>query len=172
MELTSLRAQTDRSVIVRLDSPELFRFPIAYLTEAGHWIPSDSEVQGMRNYLKKGGFVIFDDFSGDDYYNFQEQMLRVLPGMQLKELAPDHPIFDAFYRVKELDYYHPVYCMKSIFYGIFVDNDPKKRMLAIVNYNNDVGEYWEWSDLGQFGINPSNEAYKLGINYLVYAYTR
>jgi hypothetical protein len=30
--------------------------------------------------------------------------------------------------------------------GIFEDNDPSGRMLAIVNYNNDIAEYWEWSD--------------------------
>ncbi len=35
-------------------------------------------------------------------------------------------------------------------------------MMGIVNYNNDVGEYWEWSDQGFLAVDPSNEAYKLG----------
>ena len=42
--------------------------------------------------------------------------------------------------------------------------------MAIVNLNNDVGEYWQWSDQG-FSPVPSNEAYKLGVNYLIYALT-
>jgi hypothetical protein len=59
-----------------------------------------------------------------------------------------------------------------MFFGIFEDNDPTKRMLAIINYNNDISEYWEWSDTGQFPIELSNDAYKLGVNYVVYALTR
>jgi hypothetical protein len=43
--------------------------------------------------------------------------------------------------------------------------------MAIVNYNNDIAEYWEWSDAGWFPIEITNEAYKLGINYMVYALT-
>jgi hypothetical protein len=109
---------------------------------------------------------------GRDVDFFAEQMSRVLPGMKLIELTTDHPIFDAFYRVKSIDYVHPYYCMKSRFYGIFVDNDPKKRLMVVVNDNNDVGEYWEWSDLGYFAVQPGNEAYKLGVNYFVYALTR
>jgi Domain of unknown function (DUF4159) len=40
---------------------------------------------------------------------------------------------------------------------------------VIVNYNNDVAEYWEWSDTGLLPIDMSNEAYKLGVNYMIYA---
>jgi hypothetical protein len=43
---------------------------------------------------------------------------------------------------------------------------------VIVNYNNDLSEYWEFSDSGQFPIALSNEAYKLGINYVIYGMTR
>ena len=45
-------------------------------------------------------------------------------------------------------------------------------MLAIVNYNNDLSEYWEFSDTGMFPLDMSNEAYKLGVNYIIYALTR
>jgi hypothetical protein len=40
-----------------------------------------------------------------------------------------------------------------------------------VNYNNDVSEYWEWSDESIFPVAASNEAYKLGVNYLIYGLT-
>ena len=55
---------------------------------------------------------------------------------------------------------------------MFEENDPTKRMLAIVNYNNDLSEYWEFSDTGMFPLDMSNEAYKLGVNYIIYALTR
>ena len=57
------------------------------------------------------------------------------------------------------------------FFGIFEDNDPNKRLMVIANYNNDIGDYWEWSDAGFLPIDLSNEAYKLGVNYIVYAMT-
>jgi hypothetical protein len=55
---------------------------------------------------------------------------------------------------------------------MFEDNDPKKRLLLIANFNSDLGDFWEWSDAGFFPIRLSNEAYKLGVNYVVYALTR
>lgn len=171
-ELTKLRARTDGSNVLVLSDPELFKYPIAYMSEPGFWYPSDADVLGLRNYLLKGGFLIFDDFYGDDITNLITQMTRVFPKLQLIELQTNHPVFDSFYRVKSLDYYHPYYCIKSEFYGIFEDNDPKKRLMAVVNNNNDIGEAWEWSDRGLFPIDVSNDAYKLGINYIIYAMSR
>ena len=44
-------------------------------------------------------------------------------------------------------------------------------MMVIVNYNTDISEYWEWSDTGFKPIDESNEAYKLGVNYIIYGMT-
>lgn len=170
--LTTIKAHTTESNVLALGDPALFKFPIAYLSEPGDWTLSDAEAMGLRKYLQKGGFLIFDDFVGDAINRLVQNMQRVLPGMRLIELDTNHPVFDSFYRVKSLDFYHPYYCVKSEFYGIFEDNDPKKRLLAVVNNNNDIGEAWEWSDQGVFAIDVSNEAYKLGINYIIYALTR
>lgn len=172
-ELSSARVRTAVSNILTLDDPELTRYPVAYMAEPGFWRPSESETVALRNYLTKGGFIIFDDFAGEHWMNFESQMLRVLPKAKFVPLTLTHPIFDSFYRIKSLDYEHPYYRgFKSVFYGIFEDNDPNKRLLAIINYNNDMSEYWEFSDEGMFPIDMSNEAYKLGVNYIIYALTR
>ena len=42
---------------------------------------------------------------------------------------------------------------------------------AIANWNNDIGDYWEWSAEGLYGEDPTNDAYRLGVNYLVYEMT-
>ncbi len=170
--LSTTRVRTDASNILTLDDPQLGRYPVAYMAEPGFWRPSDAEAAGMRNYLVKGGFMIFDDFAGEHWLNFENQMRRVLPNARAVELSASHPIFDAFYRITSLDYTHPYYGLKSVFYGFFEDNDPNKRLLAIANYNNDLSELWEYSDEGLFPIDLSNEAYKLGVNYVVYALTR
>jgi hypothetical protein len=173
-ELTNIRPLIDASNILTLDDPDLFRYPIAYLSEPGYWNMSDAEVEGLRNYLLKGGFLIVDDFRGQrEMFQLQSQMQRALPEIGMVEMTADHPIFDAFFHIPSLDGFQNLnFDVKPAFYGMFEDNDPNKRLMVIVNYNNDIGDYWEWSDAGWVPIDLSNEAYKLGVNYVVYAMMR
>lgn len=171
-ELSTTRTRTQQSNIMALDDPQLSRFPIALMAEAGYWRPTEAEVLGLRRYLAKGGFLIFDDFTDRDWMNLASQMLRVFPTLRPIQMTADHPIFDAFYRITSLEYTHPYYGLPSSWYGWFEDNDPTKRLLAIADYNNDLSEYWEFSDTGMFPIDRSNEAYKIGVNYVIYALTR
>ena len=158
--------------VLRLDDPELFKYPVAYMVEPGYWRPTDTQVTRLNAWLRKGGFLIIDDFAGNQWSNFEDQMARVLPGHRLVKLEASHPIFDSFFRIASLEMNHPYYGMPSEFYGIFEDNDPAGRLMAIVNYNNDIAEYWEWSDTDFAPIELTNEAYKLGVNYVIYALTR
>ena len=91
------------------DDPELYRFPIAYLSEPGFWTVTDAEAAGLRGYLQKGGFLIFDDFYGGQWYNFELQMRKVLPQARIVRLDTSHPIFDSFFRIASLDYHHPYF---------------------------------------------------------------
>ncbi|HTK47597.1 MAG TPA: DUF4159 domain-containing protein [Gemmatimonadaceae bacterium] len=170
--VTTMHVRTGASNIFTLDDPELMKFPVAYLCEAGYWQPTDAEVKGLRNYLLKGGFIMFDDFASGDWVNFTQQMRRVFPELHPVRLTPNDRVFDSFYHVTSLDYTHPYYGMPSEFWGFYENNDRNARLLAVVNYDNDVSEYWEWSDESIFPVAASNEAYKLGVNYLVYALTR
>jgi len=157
--------------VVDIGSKELFRYPIAYFCEAGFWTQTDREAANLRAYLQKGGFLIFDDFRGRDLDTFTAEMRRVLPDARLIELDPSNQIFHSFFEIPSLEFRQFYDRDRPVFYGLFVDNDPRKRMLAIVNYNNDISEYWEWSDTGWNAIDLTNEAYKFGVNYVVYAMT-
>jgi hypothetical protein len=172
-ELTTMQVRDDSTAIVTFDDPTLFRYPWAYMAEPGYWMPSDKEVEGMRNYLLKGGFLVIDDFVGNHWYNFEEQMRRVFPLLHPIPLAKDHPIFDSFYRIESQEWPHPNYPgITGKFFAFFEDNDPTRRMMAIVNYDYDVSEYWEYSDEGFFPVDLTNTAYKLGINYMIYSMSR
>lgn len=171
-EITVARAFTDGGRIVELTDPDLFKFPIAYLCEPGHWTMTEEEVAAFRAYLLKGGFVIFDDFSGYDWDNFAAMMDRVLPGVEFLPMTVDHPLFHAFFEVESLNILHSYRGRTAQFYGVYENNDPQGRLLAIVNYNTDIGDYFEYSDTGWQPVAISNEAYKLGINYWMYALTR
>jgi hypothetical protein len=65
--------------VLTFDDPELFNYPIAYLTEPGFWSVNQKETEGMRDWLAKGGFLIVDDFVGNQWYNFEEKLRIVLP---------------------------------------------------------------------------------------------
>jgi hypothetical protein len=171
-EITALRPHVRGSNIHTLDDPELLKYPVAYLSEPGYWIPSDSEIHGLRTYLAKGGFLIVDDFMRGEWHNFEEQILRVLPGARIERLQVGHPVFDSFFRIESLDMSYPHNAfLKAEFFGIHEDNDSSKRLLVVINYNNDIGDYMEWSGEGWWPVNITNEAYKLAINYIVYGLT-
>jgi len=170
-ELTLIDTRTDDSLILTLDDPELFKYPIAYMWEPGFWAMTDHEAGRFREYLLKGGFAIFDDFEYEQWNHFEAQMRRVLPGGTFVKLDESHPIFDTFFRMKSIYFPHPMYRITPTYFGIREDNDPAKRLMVSANYNNDVAEYWEWSGSGLFPFDTSNEAYKLGVNYMVYGLT-
>ena len=41
-------------------------------------------------------------------------------------------------------------------------------MQVIINFNNDIGDYMEWSGGGWYLVNLSDDAYKFATNYVVY----
>jgi hypothetical protein len=84
------------------------------------------------------------------------------------DLPLDHPVFDSFFKI-DFTKARGFYGQLGL-YAFYQDNDPKKRILAVVNNNQDLGDWMEWSDTG-FNITPSNEAYKMAVNYFVYALT-
>jgi hypothetical protein len=172
-DITFLDISTDADVVLALDDPELFNYPISLMWEPGFWNLTDGEAESFRAYLLKGGFTIFEDFDGPEQWNvFASQMRRVLPEGRFVELAPDQRIFDSFFRIKDINgILHPMYGLKPRYLGIYEDNDPSKRLMVVANFDNDVPEYWEWSGQGMFPFDTSNEAYKLGVNYVIYAVT-
>jgi len=161
------------SVPVRLDQPEMFKYPVAYLSEPGGWDMSDAEVEGLRRYISHGGFIIFDDIEGEpnpDYRNLVFQWRRAFPKARPILLTNAHPIFNSFFHIElnkipsKTGRYDPEYL------AFFEDNDPSKRMLAVIDNYADVGELIEFSDEG-IDMVPANEAYKLWVNYFIYALT-
>ena len=172
-ELSLVDMRTDGSKILMLDDPELFKYPIAFMWEPGFWNLTDEEASAFRAYLTKGGFAVFEDFDGaQQWCHFEAQMRRVLPEGRLVRLDRTHPIFDSFFRVRDIDaIVHPMTGIRPSYYGIFEDNDPTQRLMVVANYDNDVPEYWEWSGQGLYPFDTSNEAYKLGVNYLIYGLT-
>jgi hypothetical protein len=170
-EITTVVAGLDGTNVFRLDDEELFDYPIAYISEPGFWSMSDAEARAARRYVLKGGFLIFDDFEGYQLDNTLAQLRRILPERRPIRIDASHPIFHTFFDVENIYFPHPLVNVTPVYYGIFEDDDPTKRMIAIINHNNDLAEFWEWSATGLFPVDDSNEAYKLGVNYIIYGLT-
>ena len=101
-----------------------------------------SEAQRLREYLLKGGFVIFDDFEGPEHWdNLVAQMKRALPDHQFMGIDESHPIFHAFYDIRNLNVPHPSMNVTPAYYAMFEQNDPTRRMIALANHNSDIAEY-------------------------------
>jgi hypothetical protein len=183
-EISDLGPRTEDINSVRLDDPELFKYPVAYIIEVGWWEMADSEAIGLRNYLNKGGFLIVDDFKvagfgggfagmgGGGWDTFEQNIRRALPDVRFFEMSPSDPIFHCFFEINRLDAIPQAYnAGRPIFRGVYEDNDQRKRLQIIINYNTDVSQFWEWSGRGLRPVDDTNEAYKLGVNYIMYGMT-
>jgi len=172
--VTLLDGHIDEGPVLALDDPELFKFPVSYMTEAGYWVMNDKEAAAFRAYLLKGGFVIFDDFrdpprGGGGWPNFEYNMNRVLPGVKFFDMDISDPIFHSFYEIDSFDIVPQYYDYnRPVFRGIYEDNDPHKRLMAIINFNTDISNFWEFSGQGYFAVDLGNQAFKLGVNYVMY----
>jgi hypothetical protein len=171
-EVSYLGPKTEESIIFGLDDPELFKHPVSYMSEPGFWVPTQAEAAAFRAYLLKGGFVIFDDFEGPDHWdNMVRQMKRALPDHDFVKIDESHPIFHSFYNINKIHVPHPSMSVTPGYYAMYENNDPTRRMIALANHNSDIAEYWEWSAEGLYNPDPTSNAYRLGVNYYVYAMT-
>jgi len=176
-EISMLDSSPERTVVVALDDPELSRYPLAYMAEPGWWTLNDREASGLRSYLLKGGFIIFDDFRDDgvtftgQWENFERNIRKTLPGAQFLDLDATNPVFHSFFEVNEATIPNAYDGGRPIIRGLFEDNDPSKRLMAVANYDSDVSQFWQFSATGFRPVSESNEAYKLGVNYVIYGMT-
>ena len=165
--------------IFSFTDPNLFKYPLAYLCEVGYMDLSQEEIAGMREYLLRGGFLLVDDFHVDyrgggdwQFENFARYVKLAFPEpeYQIKDLDITHPIFNCFFSIKTLDVRPPYGNWKPHFMGL---EDKHGRLMMIINYNNDVSDFWQWSGdpFQPLPAEDTNGAYKFGVNYIFYALT-
>ncbi len=174
-----LDGHLDGSNVLAIDDPQLFKFPVAYMTEAGYWVMSDDEALALRKYLLKGGFLILDDtrdgFSPGNMgmANIENELRADLPRAAFRAISRSR--IRSFIRSstssRSTSCRSTTIAARRSFPRLFVDNDPQKRIMVLLNFNTDVSNFWEFSATGFQVVAGSNEAYKLGVNYLIYALT-
>jgi hypothetical protein len=174
-ELSKLQVVLDEDeYIFSFADPNLMKYPFAYMCEVGFMQLNDAEIMGMREYLLRGGFLLVDDFrpgrGNQQMRNFQYYLKQALPEYEMKPLDISHPIFNCFFSIKTLDVRSPYDRGQPEFLGV---SDKNGRLMMVINYNNDVSDYWQWSG-DPFQPLPAEDtqgAYKFGVNYAFYALT-
>jgi len=168
-EVTRVHTQTSAYQIVDIDSPDLFKYPFAYLCEPGYLDLNKKDAGNLREYLDRGGFVMVDDFRGSRHLeNLVRQMKKVYPNRDIIPLDVSHPIFNSFYMIESLDMKPPYGNMPVQFLGL---QDDHGRLQMVIDYNNDLSEFWEWLDRGELPLHDAALSLKFGVNYVMYAMT-
>ena len=175
--LTSVNA-FDRDHPIGLDDPELRRFPFLYAVEVGYMALQEGEVEGLRNYLLAGGFLVVDDFWGTaEWDNFERQMRRVFPDRDIDELSLDHPVFHQLYEVEEVlqvpalgrGFMGRTWERDGVTPHVRGISDEDGRLMVLINWNTDLGDAWEHADDPRYPLEYATYAYRMGVNIVLYA---
>lgn len=179
---TATAIQVEDPIVLALDDPKLFEYPWIYFVEPGFLRLTDADVSALREFLLRGGTATFDDFHGPiEWENLARQLKRVFPDREIVEVPKDHPVFGCFYKI---DGYPQVAGIGSFTQGRtwekggFVPHlrtilDDDGRPMVFINWNTDMGDGWEWSNVTEFPgyVKYTTMAYQMGINEIVYSLT-
>jgi Domain of unknown function (DUF4159) len=170
--------------LVRLTDPALFGCPYVMASDVGTIGLSEEEVDGLRRYLKKGGFLWVDDFWGTYAWRVWESQIRkVLPAGEypFKDLQLDHPIFNQFFEVTKkaqipsINHWMAYRDTSERFddsrqVNIRALTDDQDRVMVLITHNTDFGDSWEREGVShEYFVNFSVDGYAFGINALLYA---
>lgn len=178
--LTNIRVMSN-PIVMRIDDERIFDYPFLYMLEVGQnggIILSPSEIENLREYLLRGGFLLIDDFWGqNEWDNFQAAFGQVFPDREITELPPDHEIFHVYYDIDGPQMIPALYRTDE-FGERGIDHasnhailDDAGRIMVLINWNSDMGDGWEHTYHPAYPTRYANSAYRLGINYLMYSMT-
>ncbi|MES2570759.1 MAG: DUF4159 domain-containing protein, partial [Verrucomicrobiota bacterium] len=66
-QMTSMKVDP-KGKVIDLTDPALFRYPFAVMSGVAAIVMDDAEVQTLRRYLLGGGFIMVDDFWGEEHW--------------------------------------------------------------------------------------------------------
>jgi hypothetical protein len=159
---------------------DLYNWPFLYGVEVGHWVLNDANSEKLRDYLLRGGFLMVDDFHGTQEWDmFMASMSRVFPNRPVVEIDNKDPIFHSVYDLDDRFQVPGAQYLRSgrsfeydgfeaRWRGIY---DDKGRLIVAICHNMDLGDAWEHSDNPRYPEKWASLAYRIAVNYAIYAMT-
>ncbi len=178
--LTKMSVSEDSRHVDAID-PELFDHPFLFLQQPGRgrWTPDEKEARKLREYFDRGGFMLVDDFHGQYEWEIFETSLRaIFPDGEIIEIPDNDSLMHVFFSLEDrlqipgkrhliggggVSMDGPPYWR-----GIY---DPHGRLEVGINFNMDMGDAWEHADDPEYPADMTGQAYRLGVNYVIYAMT-
>jgi len=165
--------------IIDVDSDEIFNTPFLFAVSVGDWQLSRTQAERIGEYLRRGGFLLVDDFHNDrEWAIFMDGIRQMGLTGEVEEL-PDsasafHVLFDLKERVRVPG--------ANVVHGSGIERggtvphwrgimDSHGRMMVAISFNQDIGDGWEFADVPDYPERLSSEAIRIGTNYVVYAMT-
>ncbi|MGI9262079.1 MAG: DUF4159 domain-containing protein [Woeseiaceae bacterium] len=173
----------DDSIHLRLTDPEIFDYPWLFIQQVGHWRLSRQEISALREFVKRGGFVVLDDFHGNyEWQVVRDTLTHAFPEWPIVPLPGDHELMQIFYG---LDQETQIPGKRHLYrgasgqfeaqlrgparwYGI---SDDAGRLVVAINFNMDMGDAWEHADDPYYPLPMTSLAYRFAVNYVIYAMT-
>ncbi|EKD81541.1 MAG: hypothetical protein ACD_39C01760G0002 [uncultured bacterium] len=153
------------NIAVSISDPELFRYPMLFLTGHGQIRFSDYEVNILLNYLDNGGFLWVNDSYGIDRF-IRREVRKLYPDREFELLPVEHAIFNMAYEFKEgLPKIHEHDGKPPAAYALF----DKGRMKILYTFESDIGD-----GLEDAGVHPTDtpeireKAMQMALNILAY----
>jgi hypothetical protein len=191
-ELTVVPVMLDEAgqpnnVVVQLSDPLLFQCPVLFMEDVGTIHFRDVEIENLRAYLLKGGFLLADDFWGTAaWVQWAEEIGRVLPRGEfpIVDIPAGHPIMRTLYDVKQIEQVSSIQfwsrnggavsergadSAEVHFRGIA---DQRGRLMVVMAHNTDIPDTWEREGENKDYFDRFSPAgYAIGVNNVVYGLT-
>ncbi len=178
--LTRIQARSVEQPVNLDDGDDVYDWPWLCAGEMGDWKLTDSQIDKLREYLLRGGFLMLDDFWGtEEWERFYESMHRVFPDRPIVEIENSDAIFHTIY---DLDERYQIPGEWALARGSTYRNDGSVarwrgiyddhgRIMVAIAFNSDIGDSWEWADDARYPEKYSALGIRIGVNYVVYAMT-
>jgi hypothetical protein len=135
------------------------------MTGHGNVIFSSQEAENLRNYLIAGGFLHVSDNYGMDKF-VRTQLKKVFPELDLVELPFNHPVYhQKFDFTNGLPKIHEHDNASPKGYGLIYQG----RLVCFYDYECDLGDGWESSEIHNDSEDARSKALKMGANLISYA---
>ena len=174
--------------VVRLTDDSLFNCPLTVASDVGTIGFRPEEIDRLRSYLLKGGFLWVDDFWGTlAWQHWSSEIAKVLPPSEypIEDIDVDDPLLKTMFEVKQVPQITNIQFWRGVDgrstsergadsaeVHLRAIRDGRGRIVVLMTHNTDVADSWE-----REGEDPaffqqfSPYGYALGIDVLLHAMT-
>lgn len=130
---------------VKPESPDIFNYPFLYFTGMYNFEFTPAQVENLREYFRRGGFMFVDASQGRLRFDsaFRREMKKIFPDNPLQPIPVDHPLYTSgLVRIQKVKYMPLVDLVQPgldlpVLEGVYV-----KNRLSVIYSKYDLATGW------------------------------